>query len=298
MRPDAILIAGPTASGKSALAVRLAKHWGGVVVNADALQVYDGLRILTARPRDDEMEEVPHHLYGHVPPDRPYSVGEWRTDVEALISRLPADTIPVFCGGTGLYFRALVEGLDDLPSVPDTIRAYWRERSEHDPIPLLHRELERRDPAAALKIRPTDRQRVVRALELVESTNRPLAELQRKRGAGLYDPNRAKAIVLTPPREALRDRIAQRFHAMLCDGAMDEALAFANRFDGSAPLAEKAIGLRELLAAGHGGTALDQAVELSIIRSRQYAKRQETWFRNQFGPEWTRYADPLDVPID
>nr|WP_210285815.1 tRNA (adenosine(37)-N6)-dimethylallyltransferase MiaA [Aureimonas jatrophae] len=291
------MIAGPTASGKSALAVRLASHFDGAVLNTDALQVYDGLRILTARPRESEMGNVAHHLYGHVSPHKPYSVGEWRRDVEATLSALPPQTIPVFCGGTGLYFRALLMGLDDFPTVPEPIRSYWRNLGETTAVASLHAELVRRDPDAALTIRPTDRQRIVRALELIDTTTRPLAELRTNLTGGLFDPARVMAIVLVPPRNELRERIAQRFHAMLADGALDEAVEFRERFGDGAPLAEKAIGLRELLGVANGTSSLEQAAESAITRSRQYAKRQETWFRNQFGPTWSRYASPLDVPV-
>lgn len=293
-----ILIAGPTASGKSALAIRLAQACGGVVVNADALQVYDGLSILTARPTEREMGDVPHHLFGHVDPTRAYSVGDWQRDVDDLLQRLPVGTIPVFCGGTGLYFRSLTNGLDDLPTIPNHVRTYWRERAESETASALHHELLQRDPTAATRIRPTDRQRIVRALELIETSGKPLSELQRSTGTGRFSLGKARAIVLAPPREELRARIAQRFALMMKEGALQEALDFTARHGNEAPLASKAIGLRELVMAAEGRTTLQIAIEQAITRSRQYAKRQETWFRNQFGREWKRYASGLDVSVD
>lgn len=293
-KPKAILIAGPTASGKSGLALRLARAVGGVVVNADSMQVYDGLQILSARPGEAEMDGVEHRLYGHVDPAAPYSAGHWLREMEPLLKELEArGLVPVICGGTGLYFKALLGGFDDLPPVPDAIRDHWRARGTSEAPEVLHRELAARDAKAAHTIRPSDPSRIVRALELIEATGRPLAELRRNAGQPLLAAEGVAKLVLAPDRAVLRARIADRFDAMLADGALNEALAFRERgADAMQGLAAQAIGLRELLdhADGHLSAAL--ACERAVTRTRQYAKRQETWFRNQFGPAWHRLDDP------
>jgi tRNA dimethylallyltransferase len=298
-RPKAILIAGPTASGKSALALRLAQAVGGVVVNADSMQVYAGLRLLSARPSEREMEGVEHRLYGHVDPAAPYSAGHWLREVEPLLAEFKRrDRVPVVCGGTGLYFKALLGGLDDMPEVPGEVRARWRGRALVETPEVLHRELERRDPEAARRIRPSDPTRIVRALELVEATGRPLADIRRNAGRSLVAAEGVVRLVLAPERSVLRTRIAARFDAMLADGALAEALAFRARgpeaFGG---LGAQAIGLRELLAHADGEISLGAARDLAVTRTRQYAKRQETWFRNQFGADWRRLHDAADFDL-
>ncbi|RIX97599.1 tRNA (adenosine(37)-N6)-dimethylallyltransferase MiaA [Aureimonas flava] len=292
-RPKAILIAGPTASGKSALALRLARRFAGTVVNADSMQVYAGLRILSARPSEAEMGEVEHRLYGHADPAAPYSAGHWLREMGPLLAELAGrGRVPVVCGGTGLYFKALLGGLDDLPPVPDAIRAHWRARAEREAPEALHAELARRDRAAAAAVRPSDPARIVRALELSEATGRPLAELRRGGGAPLIAPEGVLRLVLAPDRALLRERIAARFDAMLAEGALDEALAFRARGPAAREgLAGQAIGLRELVGHADGTLSLAQARERAVTRTRQYAKRQDTWFRNQFGAEWRRLGD-------
>lgn len=291
-RPSAILIAGPTASGKSRLALRLARQFGGAVVNADSMQVYDGLRILSAGPDEAEMEGVPHHLYGHRDPAAPYSVGDWLREMEPLLGELnAAGRVPVICGGTGLYFRALTQGLDEAPAVPSDIRSQWRARMAQEGPQALHRLLGELDPAAAARLRPSDPQRIVRALELWE-TRGPSHDAPLVQGpCGLVDPSTALRIVVAPDRAVLRERIALRFDAMLEAGAMTEALAFAERAQALGGLAGKAIGLAELLAQHRRELTAIQSRERAITRTRQYAKRQETWFRNQFGPDWQRIED-------
>ncbi|WP_427025965.1 tRNA (adenosine(37)-N6)-dimethylallyltransferase MiaA [Aureimonas ureilytica] len=295
-KPEAILIAGPTASGKSALAVELARRVGGVVVNADSMQVYEGLRILSARPTPEEMGGVEHRLYGHVAPGEPYSAGVWLREVEALLPELRArGLVPVFCGGTGLYFRALTGGFDDLPEVPAAIRERWRARMAEEGPAALHAVLSERDPEAAARLRPSDPQRILRALELFETTGAPLSRLQRGAGAGLVDGAAALKLVLAPDRALLRERIARRFDAMLADGAEAEAAAFAARPGAATGLAASAIGVSELARVRAGELTLAEARDLSVTRTRQYAKRQETWFRNQFDASWLRFADPAEA---
>ncbi|WP_062210903.1 tRNA (adenosine(37)-N6)-dimethylallyltransferase MiaA [Aureimonas sp. AU12] len=295
-KPEAILIAGPTASGKSALAVRLAERFGGVVVNADSMQVYVDLRILSARPAEDEMGGIEHRLYGHVPGDRVYSAGEWQRDMVPLLAELrERGRVPVICGGTGLYFKALLGGFDALPDVPMPIRERWRARMAEEGPAALHAVLAMSDPAAAARIRPSDSQRILRALELGEATAGPLDALQRGSGDGLVTPGRTRRIVLAPPRPQLRDWIGIRFNRMLDAGAMAEASAFRRRFGPLRTAAGQAIGLTELWQVEDGALAIDAAKMLAVTRTRQYAKRQETWFRNQFDNGWHRFESADDA---
>lgn len=288
-RPNAILIAGPTASGKSSLALEHAEKFDGAVVNADASQVYSGLKILTARPDDDEMSMAPHFLYGHVDPAHAYSVAEWLHDLQNSISKISASgKVPVITGGTGLYFKALLEGLSDIPEPEPSVRTYWREYSVRTPE-NLHGELKRRDSAGAEKLRPSDVQRLVRALEVFDSTGIPLTQWQLRRLVPpvLEDENLRKFIV-EPRRAVLHQRIERRFDAMIEAGAIDEVEHFLKLgLPGELP-AMKAIGVRELSAYLRGEIALAEAVERAKIATRQYAKRQSTWFRNQTTKEWKR----------
>ncbi|MEX6505141.1 tRNA (adenosine(37)-N6)-dimethylallyltransferase MiaA [Jiella sp. M17.18] len=286
---QAILIAGPTASGKSGLALELAERFGGTVVNADSMQVYDGLRILTARPDAGDLARAPHRLYGHVDPRDAYSAGAYTRDCEVLLTELRgAAILPIFCGGTGLYFKALLGLLDTMPAVPDSLRQAWRRRLAEEGPAALHSLLVERDPAAAARIAPADGQRIVRALEIADVAGRPLSELQAGQGRPLIDGGRCVKIVLTPDRAVLRERIAQRFDSMVESGAMEEVRDFRRRFGAVGGTAGKAIGLAELGAVIDGQASLEAASERAIARTRQYAKRQETWFRHQFGPDWLR----------
>ncbi|MCD2471902.1 tRNA (adenosine(37)-N6)-dimethylallyltransferase MiaA [Jiella sp. MQZ9-1] len=293
---DAILIAGPTASGKSRLAMELAERHHGVVINADSLQVYDGLEILTARPSAEDVGQVPHHLYGHVDPRADYSAGAYLRDVAALLPGLRrAGTLPIFCGGTGLYFKALTGLLDVMPEIPMAIRAKWRDRLIAEGAEALSAELQRRDPEMAARLGPRDGQRIARALEIVEATGRSLLQLQAGKGPALINPSRAHKIVLAPERAALRERIATRFDLMLAAGALEEVRRFAVHFPDAGPTAIKAIGLAELVAVLGGEMSLDAARERAITRTRQYAKRQETWFRHQFDDDWLRVTSVVDL---
>ncbi len=288
-RQKAILITGPTASGKSALALRLARDCGGYIINSDSMQVYDVLDQLTARPQADDLQTVPHYLYGHVSPLQLYSTGRWLQEVETLLARPELQgRIPVFIGGTGLYFKALLGGLSDMPQVKDEVRDYWRNRMTQDGAPLLHEELQKRDPAMAERLKEGDSQRIVRALEVIDSTGRSLIEWQETKGKALIDPDSAEKLVLMPDRTWLRQRIAQRFDLMMQGNAMQEVQALlALQPDAALPVM-KAIGVREIESWLKGGMSREKAVELSVIATRQYAKRQMTWFRNQFGDDWRR----------
>lgn len=286
---NAVLLAGPTASGKSALALELARQTGGVIVNADSMQVYDVLSILTARPDDKALQEVPHLLYGHVDPSLNYSVAAWLEDVERLSN---SDAFwgrtPIFVGGTGLYFTSLTLGLSEMPSIPTAVRERWREYlSEVGPIDL-HRLLGERDPVMALRLQPGDGQKIVRALEVLEATGQSISKWQEQRRDPLVDTELSTRIVVDLDRDVLFDRINQRFDQMLLQGAVREAEAIGSlALNPSLPVM-KAIGVRELLAFVDGEQSIEEAATLAKAATRRYAKRQMTWFRNQFGSDWER----------
>ena len=263
-----VLIAGPTASGKSALALRIARESGGVIVNADALQVFDGWRILTARPSDEDTALAEHALYGHVPFDADYSVGHWLRDVKALLAG--ADR-PIIVGGTGLYFTALTEGLAEIPATPPEVRA------EADLIPLADLLIDL-DAETISRIDINNRARVQRAWEVWRATGRPLSQWQDETPPPLLPLDRTKAICLMPDKQWLNQRIETRFGQMVAQGALSEAEAMLKRWNPKF-LSSKAIGAPELIAHLKGEMTLDAAIESAVIATRQYAKRQRTWFR-------------------
>lgn len=289
MRENTTLIAGPTASGKSAHAVQIAKVLDGVVVNADSMQVYDVLRVLTARPCDADMAGVEHRLYGHVHPSQLYSTGRWLADVQALLAE-PAlkGRHLVFVGGTGLYFKALLGGLSQMPEIPDEVRNHWRNKLlELGPV-QLHEELAARDPETAAWLKPQDGQRIVRALEVFETSGRPISHWQKQTGKPLIDEATSTKICLVPDREILRTKINQRFALMLKTGALEEIRAL-NLLDLDPALpAMKSIGAREITAFFADKMTIEDVVTLCSAATRQYAKRQMTWMRNQFGEDWQR----------
>ena len=285
----AILITGPTASGKSALAVKLAKQHGGAVINADSMQVYDTLRVLTARPSEMDMEGVPHHLYGHVPAGSAYSTGGWLRDVTALLPELARKgQVPVFVGGTGLYFKALTGGLSDMPEIPAAIRERLRERLKAEGPEALHRVLEAKDPETAATLNVGDGQRIVRALEVVEATGKPIRFFQKQNGPMIVDPDRAEKYVVLPERKLLHDRINRRFELMLSGGAIDEVRTLLSLdLPPEMPLM-KAIGVSQIAALLRGELDEAEVIEMGAAATRQYAKRQMTWFRNQLDESWRR----------
>ena len=294
---QAILIAGPTASGKSALAIELAERHRGVVVNADSMQVFDGLAILTARPTADDLARVPHRLYGHVDPATPYSVGAYLREAGPVLATIEASgRLPIVVGGTGLYFKALLGHLDSMPQVPDAVRRKWRERLANDGPGDLHAILKARDPAAAARIRPADGQRIVRALEVGEASGATLTGFQRGNGTGLLDPDTCVKLVIAPERPVLRQRIAERFDHMIASGALAEVAAFRLRSGAMTGNAGRAIGVDELVAVLDQELSMPDATSRAVTRSRQYAKRQETWFRNQFDATWQRIT-VVEAPI-
>jgi len=286
---NAILITGPTASGKSALAVELAKRHDGVVVNADSMQVYDTLRVLTARPSEGEMQGVPHHLYGHVPAGAAYSTGAWLRDVSALLPMLKAEgRLPVFVGGTGLYFKALTGGLSDMPGIPETLRQSLRARLLEEGPDGLYAELADADPATAASLNRQDGQRIVRALEVMKATGRSIADFQGQSGPVVIDAAQARKIVVLPDRAVLHQRINGRFEKMLDQGAEGEVRALlALDLPAEAPVM-KAIGVSQIAAMLKGGMTRDEVLEKGAAATRQYAKRQMTWFRNQMDDSWER----------
>ena len=289
MVKNAVLIAGPTASGKSALALEMAERDKGTIINADSIQVYDVLEVLTARPAMAEQVRAPHALYGDVDPASAHSAGIWLRDAAHAVEQARlAGRRPIFVGGTGLYFRALVEGLSRMPDIPPGTRARWRDALVEIGPAKLHALLAGRDEIAAARIRPTDGQRIVRALEVLESSDRSITEWQLHRGRPLVYMATAQAIVIEPPRAILRERIEARFDRMLAAGALEEAQkVLALGLDPGLP-AMKAIGLRELGDVIRGAISLVEARSKAIQATVQYAKRQGTWFRHQLGPEWRR----------
>jgi tRNA dimethylallyltransferase len=287
-RRDAILIAGPTASGKSALALALAQELGGVVINADSMQVYRDLRILTARPTRAEEVRIPHRLNGQVDAAESYSAGRWCQDAAAaLADTRRAGRLPIVVGGTGLFFKALTQGLAAVPAIPADIRADVRAKLARDGASAVHAELARRDPASAARLMPGDRARIARALEVMLATGRSLIDWHREGMPAGLDPALAAKIFLVPDRAALLRRIDARFDAMLEAGAIEEVRALAARgLDPELP-AMKAHGVPWLMRYLKGEITLTEAVEGGKRDTRQYTKRQATWFRNQMpGWEW------------
>lgn len=286
-RSDArvILIAGPTASGKSGIALALADEVGAEIVNADALQVYRDLSVLSARPSASEEARAPHHLFGHVDGSVRYSVGGWARDAAATLASIAARGRPaIVVGGTGLYFRALTEGLSEAPDIAPSVRAEAEARLAAIGLAAFRAEVIAADPAMA-RLKPGDRQRHIRAWEVHRATGRPLASFQTG-GAPIIDSPAAR-LILEPPRTDLYGAIEARFDAMMAAGALDEARTLAARgLDPALPVM-KAVGVTELLDHLAGRLSLDEAVSLAKQSTRRFAKRQMTWFRNQT-PDWPR----------
>jgi tRNA dimethylallyltransferase len=277
-----VLLAGPTASGKSRLALEIARQSGGIVVNADSMQVYAELRVLTARPSAADEETVPHRLYGHVSARERYSVGRWLDDVGLVLDEARRQSVPVIvAGGTGLYFKALSEGLATIPPVPVEVRNRVLEDSTGEAADVLHRRLAAVDPEDAHRIRPSDRARILRALEVFEATGRSLAAWQERPVKPLIDPAEADRLMVEVDRKVLHERISARIAHMIADGALAEARAIAElRLDKDLP-AMKAIGVSELIDHLAGRMSLDEALAGIRTETRRYAKRQMTWFRHQ-----------------
>ncbi len=289
----AILIAGPTASGKSALALALARELASkeaqpaLIVNADSMQVYRELRILTARPSPEDEARVPHRLYGHVSGADDYSVGRWLEDVSAVLKEAQATgAVAIIVGGTGLYFKALLEGLSPVPDIPQSVRAHWRQVARTHTGPGLHAMLRERDPEMAARLRPSDRQRLVRALEVWAATGRSLAHWQRQAGAPPLAADDCERIVLAPDRETLYSRADARLEAMVAAGAREEVAAL--RALGLAPDKPimRAHGVRPLSAYLEDRLGLDEAIAHAQTETRHYIKRQFTWLRRHMA-DWS-----------
>ena len=290
--PKTILIAGPTASGKSALALELAEKLDGAIVNADSMQVYRDLRIITARPSADEERRAPHRLYGHVDAAENYSVGRWCSEsADALAALASQDRPAILVGGTGLYFSTLARGLAAVPAIPAEIRRRVRERLASDGVASLHAELAARDPATAARLKTGDRARVTRALEVVLATGRSLTEWHETNKPPGIDLVSAAKVFLMPDREELTRRIEARFDGMIAAGALEEVRALAaRRLDATLP-AMKAHGVPWLIRHLGGEIALIEAIAQSKRDTRRYTKRQATWFRNQLPQfEWVEPA--------
>ena len=284
-----VLIAGPTASGKSALAMAVAERLGGTIINADSMQVYQELTLLTARPSANDMGRVPHLLFGHVPASERYSVGRWLADVEPALDKVRrADRIPVLVGGTGLYFRVLTQGLADIPDVPAAITAQWQDRVAEKGAEAVHAVLAEQSAEEAARIPPTDAARLVRALSVLEATGCPLGDWHKAAEQQALVPlAEAEAVVVSLPRQDLYRRIEARMDRMVVEGAVDEAKALAElKLDPELP-AMKAIGVPEFIAVARGEMPLVQAVTDAKTATRRYAKRQDTWFRHQ-AADWPR----------
>ena len=285
-RPEAILIAGPTASGKSALALELAEKIGGVIINADSMQVYRDLRVITARPTVEEEARAPHRLYGHVDAAENYSVGRWCVDAQAALAEAQqAGLVPIVVGGTGLYFKALTQGLAAVPPIPPEVRATVRGRLKSEGVEPLYAELQQCDPATAKRLMPGDRSRITRALEVVIATGRSLSDWHREGLPPALDAANTLKFFLSTDRAELYRRIDARFGAMLASGALEEVEKLAARgLDPSLP-AMKAHGVPWLIRHLRGEIGLEEAAEGGKRDTRRYTKRQATWFRHQL-PDW------------
>jgi tRNA dimethylallyltransferase len=279
-RPKSILIAGPTASGKSALAMALARMTGGVLVNADSMQVYRELRVLTARPSDEDERAAEHRLYGHVAATDAYSTGRWISDVRRVLGDLDkTQRRAIFVGGTGLYFKALLEGLSPIPEIAADIRAHFRRRATEEGVARLREELLVRDPIMAARLAAGDVQRHVRALEVIEATGRSLSAWQAVPGEPVVAADETIRIVVERERDDLYRRCDQRFTAMLADGALEEVRGLgALGLDSDLPVM-RALGVRPLLLHVRGRATLEEAVARGQAETRHYAKRQITWLK-------------------
>lgn len=288
--PPLALIAGPTASGKSALALAVAERASATIINADSAQVYRDLRILSARPDEIDMARAPHRLFGYVDGADACSAAQWAADARAEIARAhAAGSLPVLVGGTGLYIRTLLSGIAPIPEIDPDIRAAVRGMA----VDAAHIALRQEDPESAARLAPTDTTRVQRALEVVRSTGRPLGYWHAHRTGGIAGSTRLRPLILVPPRDWLVQRSDARFLGMVESGAVDEVeRLLMRRLDPELPVM-RAIGVREISAWLHGEMTRAEMVEAGRRATRQYAKRQYTWFRHQTAEDWMRIEDPL-----
>lgn len=290
-KPPLALVVGPTASGKSALALALAVRQAGWVINADSAQLYEGMRVVAAGPSAEECAAAPHRLYGVRDPAEPCSAADWAAQAKAAIAEAHATgALPVLVGGTGLYVRTLLEGIAPVPEIDPDIREAVRAASVEE----NYAALKAADPERAAALAPADTTRVARALEVVRSTGKPLAHWQAAKDGGIGEEVTLSPLVLLPPRDWLEDRMERRFAAMLDEGAVEEVAALLDRGLDPALPAMRAIGVREIADYFRGETSKDEAIAAGVLATRQYAKRQYTWFRRQPPEEWPRFTRPLD----
>ena len=293
--PRLALIAGPTASGKSALALALAERHRGTVINADSAQVYRDLRVLSARPSVEEEARAPHRLFGYIDGAESCSAARWAADAKGAIAEAhAADRLPILVGGTGLYLRTLLDGIAPVPEIDPAIRADVRAL----PVAEAHRELQALDPAAAARLNASDTTRIARALEVVRSTGRPLADWQAERVGGVAGEVTLLPMILLPDRDWLVDRCDRRLAMMFDDGAIEEVARLLTRPDipADAPI-RRAIGVPEIAAMLSGAIDRDTALDRARLATRQYAKRQHTWFRNQPPDDWPRLTETETIII-
>jgi tRNA dimethylallyltransferase len=293
--PKLALIAGPTASGKSSCALALAQQTGGVIINADASQVYRDLRVITARPSVADEAAAEHRLYGHVDGATACSAADWAEDARATIAAVMAEgRLPILTGGTGLYMRTLLDGIAPVPAIDAGTRAAVRAL----PVAEAYAALRLEDPAAAQRLAPADSARVARALEVVRSTGAPLHHWQAQRTGGIGDRVTVLPLIILPDRDALNQRIDQRLTAMFDGGAVDEVAALLARSDvpADAPV-RRAIGVPEIAALLRGEISKTDAIEQAAGATRRYAKRQYTWFRHQFPQSWPRVLNSQNVNL-
>jgi tRNA dimethylallyltransferase len=293
--PPLALIAGPTASGKSALALALAERSNGVVINADSAQVYRELRIVTARPSPNDEAKAAHRLYGYRDGADPCSAADWAADAKRAVAQAhEAGRLPILVGGTGLYLRILIDGIAPVPEIDPTVRAEVRALD----VAWAHERLAIEDPAAAARLRPSDTTRVARALEVVRSTGKPLSEWQRQRSGGISGEVRLMPLLLLPPRDWLYERCDRRFDKILSEQGIEEVRSLLERRLNPILPVMRAIGVPEIAALLRGETKREQALAAGRTATRQYAKRQYTWFSRQLPSTWPRSTEPLDSLAD
>ena len=286
------LIAGPTASGKSSLALALAERRNGTVINADSAQVYRDLRILSARPTAEEEARAPHSLYGYRDGADPCSAAAWATDAKAALKESHGQgRLPILVGGTGLYLRTLLDGIAPVPPIDESVRREVRAL----PVPEAYGALQREDPLAAERLKPSDATRIARALEVIRATGRPLADWQRRKVGGIAEEIELAPIILLPPRDWLYERCNRRFEAMFTAAGIAEAEALLERkLDPALPVM-RAIGVPEIAAFLAKRLSREEALSAGQTATRQYAKRQYTWFSRQPPSEWPRFGQPLSA---
>ena len=298
LKKTIICIGGPTASGKSHLALSLASHIKGELINADSMQIYKGLPILSAQPSLTEQQTIPHHLYAHVSSQATYNTAQWVQDVTHVVETLPVHQTPLIVGGTGLYFKALQDGLSAVPPTPDAMRQQVRTLIQQEELDAAYQQLCTLAPETKTLLHPNDRQRITRALEVVIATGTPLYEWQKK-SSGQGERYHSLTILLMPPRDKLLERIEKRIHTMIATGAIDEVENLLSTSIPISPTMEKTLGFLEIKAYLEKSLSKEKMIVQLTIKTRQYAKRQMTWFRNQWQPTitYTHFGDEITPSI-